>query len=309
LAWQALTRTLSKVSRLFRTLIGVLAGCAALTTGLAHGQPGDFAGTITNVVDMAVLEVQPDTGPGLRVQLVGVLPYDAAGQVCGAAAARSHLSDLVSGQTVRVEFDGSEPATDGTGLVHGSMFLADGSNLAELLVRHGEAYRDPTQPPGPLADALGAAQAQAIQDAAGLWAPGACQPADSRGDARLAAFVTDAGQALQEASLAINVLHQQALSARQIGSTPSWQQTTMTAVNWAQHAATRLTQTADAPPVAPELVQLGNDLQAATGDFASAANSPDEMQARATQLDAIRTRVGAASAEVWALARAYDVGD
>lgn len=298
------------MSRLVRLLVGVVALSGALSAVPAHGQASEFSATVTGVLDEAVLQVQPDEGPAMQVQLAGIFTNGGGGQVCGADAAQSHLLDLVGGQTVRVQPDGNVTASDGNATVSGWVFLVDGRNLAEVLIREGDVYRDASQVPGPLTDALTAAQAQAAQDGAGLWAAGACQSADNAGgNGRLSGFVNDTGQALQEASLAINVLRQQALSARQVGSTPSWQQTTSTAVNWAHHAATRLTQTSSDAPLAPELVQLGGDLQNSTADFAAAASSPDDLQVRASQLVAIGARVSTASGEVSALARSYGVGD
>src|SRR4051812_28885190 len=118
-----------------------------------------------------------------------------------------------------------------------------------------------------VAQPAGAADAQmsAAAARAGIWAAGACGSSgvDPATVSKLGAFVDGSSQALQQATLALTILHEQALSAPRLASSPTWQATTNTAIVWLRQAGEQLrAQGMNDAPLATEVWQLGTDVQA-----------------------------------------------
>jgi endonuclease YncB( thermonuclease family) len=260
--------------------------------------------SVVEVLDPSTLTVQLESGTTEQVRLIGL---DAAQNGCRIDQAIARTQELVSGERLTVELD--ETSAD-----QANVWLADGRNLAEVLLREGYVRRTSGEP----GDTRSAAQAAAVADRVGIWAPGACRGSISPGNtdgAVLGVFVTSSADVVQRASIGVNVLREQALSAPLLIATPGWRQTTTMALGWIRVGSDEMrTASGAAPPARPladELVQLGDRLQAEAEAYSSGASAADlgQVQAAASRLGQTATVLGIAAAELDALTSAYGVGD
>jgi hypothetical protein len=187
--------------------------------------------------------------------------------------------------------------------------LADGANAAEVLLREGRVLAARAEN-HPRHAEFAAAQAAAIADQVGIWAPGACASDTPRAD--LSQYLLSSAFALQRARLAVGVLNDQARSAPLVASTPSWQATTGMALAWAHDAGQALqTVSGDDRPDIADIAPLGRELQAGADIYAAAVRSGDvtQIESAARELFAIATSLSSAFSEVSAMTAAYALGD
>jgi endonuclease YncB( thermonuclease family) len=271
---------------------------------------------VVNVIDAATIDVVTEAGVVQRFRLVGIASDFSEG-VCGGEHARARAQQLLEGQSVTVELQ--EPAVvEDPPLVN--VWLGDGQNLAEVLVREGDVLAAAAPAPNATAS-VSAAEAAAIADRVGIWAPGACQARDSSPGtvdlerAELGALVTSYGFALQRGRTAIEVLHEQARSAPLAGSTSEWQATTNLALGSMRRAAQELqapvsTTMPVAQTLSTDLVALGREMADHAEAYSdSLAADAAGIQAAGSQLPQMNDRVASALAKVDAVAAAYAIGD
>ncbi|MDQ6673865.1 MAG: thermonuclease family protein [Chloroflexota bacterium] len=270
-----------------------------------------------DAVNPNTLRVQTQDGSVETVQLIGVAPYAADERACGASQAAARMQELLDGNTLTLEVDSTTDASHRLAYV----WMPDGQNLAGLLIREGDLPAAGSNQAHPQQGAFAAAQAAAIEDKVGIWAPGACRgPAAGSADgtvdpAGLESFVTSSLNAVERARLAIGVLRDQARSAPLVASTPGWQATTATALGWLRQAALA----AQAPArgggpanlIREDLVQQGRELQDTTDRYAMAVDARDlsqlqELSARLSQTADALARV---LAELNWVKSAYALGD
>jgi endonuclease YncB( thermonuclease family) len=316
---------LRAVRRVQLAVVCSLLGLLSLPVAHAAGA----AASLVDVIDAATLDVQLDSGSATRIHLVGIDPTDGQALGCASPDVGQRIRDLTSAG-FSVDLRSPAQATTVFDGQPADVWLADGRNLADVLLREGDAFssgvgvgvgvgvgeNDQDQ-------ALSQAQAAAVANGLGIWAPGVCVshaatalPADVAADrAALVGYLTHAADTLQQAKLGVNVLGEQARSAPLLIASPGWQHTTSTAVGWLDVAAKGLqAQVGNAHvqhPVPVQLAQLGADLQARTDAYAQAVASGDagQVQAAAETLAEAGAALPGASAEVLALQAAYGAGD
>ena len=159
----------------------VAAGLVAAFRGQLPPRPAARSGdgrdaTVVDVIDGDTLEVRVG-GATERVRLIGINTPESG--ECFADEATEALADLVAGREVRL-------VRDTSGRDQYDRLLAyvevDGEHVNAALVRGGYAIARAYPPDTARADALAAAQRQAEQDAAGMWAADGCaSDVDARG--------------------------------------------------------------------------------------------------------------------------------
>jgi endonuclease YncB( thermonuclease family) len=300
------------VRRLSVSLFSAMLLVAAAPGALAVASGLSVVVTVTGTSDAATLDLQLDSGSTERVQLLGILPGGMEGSsACSPDAATAAEQQLVAQGPVTFEAADVQSADSGADAV-GYIWLADGRNLGEVMLRQGQA-RTQADSPHAYSQQFGAAQAQAIANQVGIWAPGACASATDISPTRsgMAGFVISSMDTVQQAGLGVAVLKQQVASAPQVGSTPEWQRTTTMAIGWMRDAARTFENSpARSDPAEPErgeLASLGQQLDAA----ASAAETRDatQLQALGPQLDALGGGLASVATELSGLAAAYSLGD
>src|SRR4051812_10287442 len=100
----------------------------ALTTGAPSGA------TVQAVVDPLRLDVQTDDGQLQGIRLAGV----ASDGLCVTDLARARTADLVSALPLNVQLAAEPPQPDADGRLAAYVWLPDGANLAEVLIREGD---------------------------------------------------------------------------------------------------------------------------------------------------------------------------
>jgi endonuclease YncB( thermonuclease family) len=285
----------------------LLVGAAPAT--LAAPSDADVVATVSSTSDAATLDLQLDSGTTERVRLIGVLPSP----VCGADAATVQEQQLVAQGPVTFEpadVDSPSPGADAVGY----LWLADGRNLGEVLLREGKVRSLPA-PSHARSSQFAAAQAAAITDQVGIWAPGACAGAADPSDTRagLAGFVIPSLNTVQQARIGVSVLEQQVASAPAVASTPAWQRTTAMAIGWMRAAARTFDNNAvrsdPAEPERGELAALGQQLDASASAAEAASGDATQLQALAPQLRTIDAGLATVAGELNGLAAAYTLGD
>ena len=124
--------------------------------------------TVVDVVDGDTLEVRVD-GATERVRLIGINTPESG--ECFAAEATEALADLVAGREVRLVRDTSDRDQYGRLLAYVEV---DGTHVNAALVRGGYAIAREYPPDTARADELAAAQREAQEAAAGMWAADGC---------------------------------------------------------------------------------------------------------------------------------------
>lgn len=128
--------------------------------------------TVIQVVDGDTLEVRLENGRVDRLRLIGInAPEDGE---CLSTEATNRLRELLSTGRVRLLRDVSDRDQYGRLLRY---VLVDGESVGESLVAEGLALSRAYPPDTSQQVALDAAQAAAMSQGRGLWAPDACGPA------------------------------------------------------------------------------------------------------------------------------------
>ena len=153
----------------------------------------------------------------------------------------------------------------------------------------------------------------ALSQHIGLWAPGAC-PAEPP-PAGVEAFVKSTAEQAQVATTAVDILHQQTLSASGPGSglsQPRWRQGTAYAVAELQASAGALASASPGGPVQPlaqRFASIGRDLLAGADSYASASDLAEAMRRASVAHGEHEQRIGAADPDWPAWYAAYMVAE
>jgi micrococcal nuclease len=86
------------------------------------------------------------------------------------------MTELVLGKKVRLERDPTQANRDKYGRLLRYVYLPDGTNVAEKMIREGYGHEYTYQLPYKYQKQFKTAKAYARDHALGLWAPGACSP-------------------------------------------------------------------------------------------------------------------------------------
>jgi endonuclease YncB( thermonuclease family) len=279
----------------------------------AVGAPSDAAvvAAVNTTSDAATLDLELDTGSSERVQLIGIVPDSS---VCGTDATAQEQQLVAQGPLTFEPADVEVPVTGADAV--GYIWLADGRNLSEVLLRQGQARSLP-DPPHARSQQFAAAQAAAIAGQVGIWAPSACASASDTSATRagMGGFVISSLNTIQQARLGVEVLRQQAASAPAVGSTPEWQRTTAMAISWMRGASRPFeNSSARSDPAEPERAELATfgqrlDSAASAAELAAAAGDVAQLQSLEPQLDALDGGLANVATELNGLAVAYTLGD
>jgi endonuclease YncB( thermonuclease family) len=297
-------------------------GFALIALGLSGAVPvaaqsADW-GSVVQVVDAATLDV--DMGGTIeRVRLLGIEDGTGSAQApsaaCGAASAASRAHELAGGQMVRLEADPAFAETDEAGRKSAYVWLSDGRDLGEVLLREGLVRTQLTDRAFAYEANYANAQLTAATEGVGSWAPDACPAADS--SQAMATFLVSMLDQAQAVSTTANVLHQQAVSADSYApalSQAAWRQGTEYALAQMRKSA-RVMQSVSAPaavqPLSQRLAVLGNDLAAGADAYSVAVDNNDlaQLAASDTQLQAASASLQPLMQELIALAGAYKLED
>ena len=273
---------------------------------------------VIDVVSPATLDVQTGDSTTERVYLAGIEDGFGAGadrSTCVAASAVPRIHELIGGQPVSLESDWARSAQDQLSRQFVYVWLPDGSDLGEVLLREGLVRAEVSGMPLLHEPSLAAAQAAALSQHIGLWAPGAC-PAEPP-PAGVEAFVKSTAEQAQVATTAVDILHQQTLSVSGPGSSlaqPRWRQGTAYAVAELQASAGALASASPGGPVQPlaqRFASIGRDLLAGADSYASASDLQDVglLQASDGQLQASIAALQPLMQELFALAERYTFED
>ena len=273
---------------------------------------------VIDVVSPATLDVQTGDSTSERVYLAGIedgFGAGADGSTCVAASAVPRIHELIGEQPVSLESDGPRSAQDQLSRQFVYVWLPDGSELGEVLLREGLVRAEVSGMPLLHEQSLAAAQSAALSQRIGLWAPGAC-PAEPP-PAGVEAFVRSTAEQAQVATTAVDILHQQTLSASGPGSglsQPRWRQGTAYAVAELQASAGALASASPGGPVQPlaqRFASIGRDLLAGADSYASASDLQDVglLQSSDGQLQASIAALQPLMQELLALAERYTFED
>jgi endonuclease YncB( thermonuclease family) len=300
---------------------------AAVLALVAIGQPSEPGSALADtarmveVIDPATIDVQMDSGASQRIRLVGIASDFARDDACAEARARGRAQELLEGQGLTIDVQPDQAL--GSDVPAASyVWLSDGQNLAEILLREGDVLASLAEW-HPRQTSFAAAEAAAIADHAGIWAPGACSAVSSdtqqtvdADQAGIGDLVASSALSLPQARTAVQVLREQARSGPLVASSGGWQATTNAAIGWTRQAA----QSLQRPPgslgpvgqaMYADLAALGRRLQDQADAFEATVASGDlsGMGATATPLAHTDDCLSAAITRVNALASAYGVGD
>lgn len=93
---------------------------------------------------------------------------------CFGKKASDKATELLNGQTVRIETDPSQELYDKYGRLLAYVFLPDGTNMNEKMISEGYGYEYTYDVPYRYQTDFKAAELSARTKKVGLWAPGAC---------------------------------------------------------------------------------------------------------------------------------------
>ena len=166
---------------LFLTLIPLttaffLYPCAASP---AQTSPALVYFSVAKVVDGDIIDVLID-GQKARIRLIGLDTPEVVDPrkpvQCFGHEASKRMTELVSGKKVRLERDPTQANRDKYGRLLRYVFLPDGTNVAEKMIREGYGHEYTYQLPYKYQKQFREAERYARDHALGLWAPGACSP-------------------------------------------------------------------------------------------------------------------------------------
>ena len=302
--------------RLTRTSRSLIAAVALAVAGMPLSAGAADGPVVVAVADPVSVDVQMDDASIQRVYMAG-LDADAPGSpaACMAGATMARIHQLVDGQPVSIETDVALSQQDPSGRDLGYVWLPDGRDLNEVLLHEGLARMSLGGVIGAHEADLAAAQAAALEQRTGVWAPGACPLADA--PPGLATSVAATADKLQVVQIAAGILHQQAQLAAHSGAVLSqsdWQQSTGYASAELHGAAMALANppAADSTlPLAPRFATIASGVLAAADAYRAAADAQDGQMLGASDAQ-IQTAVAALqplTQELLALGARYNLGD
>lgn len=141
----------------------------ANATPVAAPRPAGTAVQVVEVLDGETISVRIDR----TVETLRLIGLDAPGVVdCFGPDASAWLRAQLTGQTVTLGTDASRGQRDASGRLLAYLWLSDGRNIGQLMIREGYAREDSYGPDYRYRDQFLAAQVEAQFGRRGLW--GAC---------------------------------------------------------------------------------------------------------------------------------------
>lgn len=143
----------------------------------AAAQPARELVQVVKVVDGDTVDVMRD-GQRTRLRLIGIDTPETVDprkpvQCFGREASR-HAHELLDGQTVGLELDPSQGERDRYGRTLGYLFLEDGRNFGEAMIRDGYAHEYRYARAYTYESSFKRAEQAARESGAGLWATETC---------------------------------------------------------------------------------------------------------------------------------------
>jgi micrococcal nuclease len=134
---------------------------------------------VISVHDGDTITVLKD-GVQTKVRLIGInapeiYNYQKAAQ-CFGTESTTHAKELLLNQSVRIETDPSQDTYDKYGRLLAYVFLPNGTNFAEQMIREGYAYEYTYRLPYQYQKEFKLAQQSAQKEETGLWKSGVCAP-------------------------------------------------------------------------------------------------------------------------------------
>jgi micrococcal nuclease len=158
---------------------GVGADEGKVTTGavarVANLMTGPF--DVAKVVDGDTIDVMMN-GEKTRVRLIGINTPEVVDPrkpvECFGKEASAHAKDILTGKKVSLESDPTQTDRDKYDRLLRYIFLEDGTNFNESMIREGYAYEYTYDLPYKYQAQFKAAQKEASDAGRGLWAEGVC---------------------------------------------------------------------------------------------------------------------------------------
>jgi len=163
------------------TIISLMAAlflcpCAASP---AQTNPAPVYFSVAKVVDGDTIDVLID-GQKQRIRLIGLDTPEVVDPrkpvQCFGREASKRMTELVLGKKVRLERDPTQANRDKYGRLLRYVYLPDGTNVAEKMIREGYGHEYTYQLPYKYQKEFKAAEKYARDHGLGLWAPGVCSP-------------------------------------------------------------------------------------------------------------------------------------
>lgn len=134
---------------------------------------------VSKVVDGDTVSINID-GKSETFRLIGIDTSETVDPrkivQCFGIKASNKAKELLSGKTVRIEYDESQGRLDKYNRVLGYVFLTDGTNFNKYMIEQGYAYEYTYNLPYKYQAEFKKAQLDAENNKRGLWAPGVCEP-------------------------------------------------------------------------------------------------------------------------------------
>lgn len=132
---------------------------------------------VLRVVDGDTIDIQKD-GAKVRVRLIGINSPESVDPrrpvECFGKQASQYASAILSGQSVTITTDPSQGTLDKYGRTLAYVFLPDGQNFNELMIRDGYAYEYTYRTPYQYQSQFRSAQQDAERAQRGLWSSTTC---------------------------------------------------------------------------------------------------------------------------------------
>lgn len=133
---------------------------------------------VTKIVDGDTIKVEID-GEEETVRLIGIdtpeTVHPSKPVQCFGIEASEKVKELLSDKIVRLEFDETQGEQDRYGRLLTYVFLENGTNLNELLIREGYAYEYTYESPYKYQELFKEVEVYAKNNKSGLWATGICE--------------------------------------------------------------------------------------------------------------------------------------
>jgi micrococcal nuclease len=166
---------------LFLTLIPLTAALFLCPCAVSQAQPNPVPVyfPVAKVVDGDTIDVLID-GQKARIRLIGLDTPEVVDPrkpvQCFGREASQRMRELVLGKKARLERDPTQANRDKYGRLLRYVYLPDGTNVAERMIREGYGHECTYQLPYRYQKQFREAERYARDHQLGLWAPDACSP-------------------------------------------------------------------------------------------------------------------------------------
>lgn len=149
----------------------------AKTPDVTVTSPELVEGAIDRIIDGDTVDIVLN-GEVTRVRLLGIDTPETVDPrkpvQCFGAEASQHLKDMLANQVVKVEGDDTQGEVDKYGRMLAYLYLTDGTNVAEKMLRDGFAYEYTYDKPYELQKDFKNAEQAARDNESGLWSSETC---------------------------------------------------------------------------------------------------------------------------------------